>query len=189
MFEKLAKKIFNKKVRTFLRSSQRQTMFVSYSRATSFFLLFESDTAEQNAGIRQLIEQLRTDGKKVTAWGYLPAKGTGADPESDITVLHKNDFDLLQRPGADVLHQLKKERFDVLIDLTSHHYIAVDYLILNAEATLRTGIQKSDQPLYDFALEIPDLLPDEKGGKEEDQTINNYNQLIFYLKNIQSKDY
>lgn len=189
MFEKLAKNIINKKVRTFLLHSKRQTQFVTYQHANSILLLFESDFSGNNDAIRQLVQELIQDGKQVTAWGYVPTKTKEPGTNSAIKLLYRNDFDLLQRPSAEILAQLKQQHFDVLIDISSHHYIAIDYLILNAQVIFRTGIKKADQSLFDFAVEIPESSIAEKGESEENKTLNNYNQLIFYLKNIQSKDY
>jgi hypothetical protein len=189
MFEKLAKNIINKKVRIFLHHTKRQTQFVTYQHAKSFFILFESDASGQNAAILQLIQELKRDGKLVTAWGYEPTKGKDQSVHTEIKSIFRNDFDLLQRPSAEILTQLQQQHFDVLIDISSHHYIALDYLILNAPVIFRTGIKKADPSLFDFAIEIPESSITEKGETEDNKALNNYNQLIFYLKNIQSKDY
>lgn len=189
MFEKLADTIFQKKIRSFVNDWKRLKMFVNYNHAKSIFLLFESNFSEKNPEIKRLVETLLADGKKVTAWGYVPKKNTMDANHYDFKIVCKKDFDLLQRPKAELVQQLQTVSYDLLIDITTRHFLAVDYLIIYANAKCRTGIKKSGVNIYDFAIDLPDNLPEEKQEHEEDDYLYNYNQLIFYLKNIQTKDY
>lgn len=189
MFEKLADSIFQKKIRSFVNDGKRLKMFVNYKNAKSIFLLFESNFSEKNPEIKRLVETLLADGKKVTAWGYVPKKHTMLENQYDFKILCKQDFDLLQRPKSDLVHQLQTVSYDLLIDITTRHFLAVDYLIIYANAKCRTGVKKTGVNIYDFAIDFPDIIPGENNEHEEDDYLYNYNQLIFYLKNIQTKDY
>ena len=104
--------------------------------------------------------------------------------------LDNNDkHELATGEVLEIVHQLQTVSYDLLIDITTRHFLAVDYLIIYANAKCRTGIKKTGVNIYDFALDLPDSFAEENMEHQEDDYLYNYNQLIFYLKNIQTKDY
>lgn len=189
MFEKLADRIFQKKIRSFVNDGKRLKMFVNYDQARSVFLIFESNFSEKNPEIKRLVETLLADGKSVTAWGFVPKKKSMNDNMYDFRILFKKNFDILQRPRATLIHELQTVSYDLLIDITTRHFLAVDYLIIYANAKCRSGIKKSGLNIYDFAIDLPEINDEEMGEHQENDYLYNYNQLIFYLKSIQTKDY
>ena len=189
MFEKLANNIFHKKIRSFVNDEKRLKMFVNYMSARTVFLIFESNFSEKNPEIKRLVETLIADGKIVTAWGYVPKKHTMLNSQYDFKILCKQDFDLLQRPKSAIVQELQTFSYDLLIDITTRHFLAVDYLIIYANAKCRSGIVKTSENIYDFAVELPVVESKELTEHQDNDYLFNYNQLIFYLKNIQTKDY
>lgn len=189
MFENLADKIFQKKIRSYVNDTKRLKMFVDHNHAQRIFLLFESNFSEKNPEIKRLVESLLADGKKVTAWGYVPKKKKTNANQHDFNIICKQDFDILQRPKVELVQQLQTVSYDLLIDITTRHFLAVDYLILLANVKCRAGIKKSGVNIYDFAIDLPENRVDEIKDHQEDDYLYIYNQLIFYLKNIQTKDY
>jgi hypothetical protein len=53
---------------------------------------------------------------------------------------------------------------------------------------LKIGIKKTSFPLYDFILDIDSILASLKAEQLPIDLIYIFNQIIFYLKNIQSRD-
>ncbi len=189
MFDKFANTVFTKKIRSFVNDGKRLKMFVNYEQARSVFLLFESNFSEKNPEINRLVETLVSDGKVVTAWGYVPKKQIMSKDHHGFRILCKKDFDHLQRPKQAIVQDLQHVAYDLLIDITSRHFLAMDYLILYANAKCRTGVKKTELNIYDFAVEMPEVeLADLKEHIDNDY-LYNFNQLIFYLRNIQTNDY
>jgi hypothetical protein len=189
MFEKLANTVFTKKIRSFVNDGKRLKMFVNYEQAKSVFLLFESNFSEKNPEIKRLVEMLVADGKVVTAWGYVPKKQIMSNDHHDFRILCRRDFDHLQRPKQSIIQDLQHVSYDLLIDITSRHFLTMDYMIIYANAKCRAGIKKTEINIYDFAVELPDFESVEQKEHTDDDYLYNFNQLIFYLRNIQTKDY
>jgi len=189
MVEKLAIQIFKRKLRSSLKDDQRSRMFVDYQHAQSVFIVFESSYSEKNPEIKRIIESLNADGKTVTAWGYVHKKHSMQSELLNFKILNQQDFDFLQRPKMQIVNQLRNLSFDLLIDLTTRPNLAVDYLILNTPASLKCGVRNKNLKLFDFTLDLSVLTESETIHNQENDYLNIYNQLIFYLKNIQTKDY
>ena len=79
-------------------------------------------------------------------------------------------------------------QFDLLIDLSLQLQLPLEYLAMYANAYCKTGLKKTDLPIYDFMLDMESL----KSTIEEDENpideIYLYKQIIFYLKRIQTTD-
>jgi len=189
MFEKLAKKIFKRKLRLKTKTNTSSKKFVDYLHAQSVLLVFESNYSEKNPEIKRITESLVADGKTVAVWGYVQKKQTMQSDLLNYKMFCKSDFDIFQRPKTSVINQLNALNVDLLIDLNTRSFLGVDYIILNANARLKCGIRKNLPQLFDFTLDLTGQYPDNTREQHENDYLNIYNQLIFYLKNIQSKDY
>jgi len=60
-----------------------------------------------------------------------------------------------------------------------------------ANASFKTGIRKTDLPIYDFALDVEKVRTQTESSELSESTVDEtylYNQIIFYLKSIQTTD-
>lgn len=163
--------------------------FVDFNQAKSILLLLESTTSELSTELLKLTDSLKSQGKSVTVLVYLPRQESINSGHSDIYLVGTNEQDFLQRPKAPVVQQLKEKSFDLLLDLTTLQYPFVEYLIMQANASCKCGVKKKGANIYDFAIERstpPGISTNENSSQKY---LENYNQLFFYLKSIQSKDY
>src|ERR1035437_1722880 len=101
-----------------LSSTYRERRFVSYDKAKTVLILFESDYSEKNMNIRKMIYQLQQDGKKVSAWGYIDKKEVITSILPDFRILHHKQTDFFQKPMISYINELDDQTFDLLIDLT-----------------------------------------------------------------------
>ncbi|MDR1585361.1 MAG: hypothetical protein LBS07_04200, partial [Prevotellaceae bacterium] len=71
--------------------------------------------------------------------------------------------------------------FDLLIDLSLRPLLPLMYIVLHAKAYCKAGTAKIKHPVFDFMMDISAKTPnmDEKSVFE---------QIIFYLKSIQTTD-
>jgi len=188
IFEKIIWFFFQSDVKKCLKEEVRERRFVNYSNAKTIFLIFESDLFEQNILIRNIIQQLVSDGKKVKAWGFVNKKTSSSLILHDFRILHQGNLSLLKKPEKSILDELTLIESDLLIDLTTTEVIPLKYVTLFANAACKTGLKKQGINLYDF---IVDIKPEKLGSDEGDEIVDAntiYNQIIFYLKSIQTKD-
>lgn len=155
------------------RAKPREAHFPRYSDIRSVILLYESDYLERNTLIKQLSNQLQNDGKTVSMWGYIDKK--------DITtlilpvgrILGSRDITLLGRPKQEIIDDLKKENWDILIDLSQTNCLPLRYLALEADVPFKCGLHRNDGTL-DFMIDMP---------ANEDPT-ELFNQIIHYIKQL-----
>ena len=189
MIEKLAKLLFKHRLRNVQKIVDSSKQFVDYQHAQTVLLMFESNYSEKNPEIKRIAESLAADGKIVTVWGYVQKKQTMQSELLNYKILCKSDFDFLQRPKDQVMNHFNSLKFDLLIDLNTRTFLGIDYLIMNANASFKCGIRKQYPQLFDFTLDLSGQFSQDTSLQHENDYLNIYNQLIFYLKNIQSKDY
>jgi hypothetical protein len=161
---------------------------VNYDKAKTVLLLFESDYSEKNPIIRKIIQSLQQDGKKVSAWGFIDKKEVTSAILPDFRILHHQQTDFFHKPDPTFFRELENLQFDLMIDLSLQLQLPLEYLALYANAYCKTGLRKTEFPVYDFMLDMESL-------KSSDDTIENpideiylYDQIIFYLKSIQTTD-
>ena len=193
-FTKLNTYLFNKRADLYLSTLVRDRRFVTYDKAKTVLILFESDVIEKNPAIRKIISSLQDDGKKVSAWGYIDKKVINTAIFPDFRILNNDQTDFFRKPVISYINELENHEYDLLIDLTLKPLIPMQYIAMYSKAVFKTGIHKSDLNIYDFVMDVESLMtPVEKTENDEpaetlvDETYV-YDQIIFYLKSIQSKD-
>ncbi len=185
--EKIILFLFNSRLKKHLKTAEREKRFVNYESARSVMLLFESDYLEKNPEIKQLIQTLYADGKKVMAWGYVRKKEISTAILPDFRILHQKDADFTGMPDASFMRELSELNFDLLIDLSVNQIKPLQYLALYANAACKVGTHNYPG-LYDMLLDVQQLKDENQLNEVETTAIQIYNQLIFYLKSIQTND-
>lgn len=171
-----------------IKNEERNKQFVNYDKAQTVLLLFESHYTEKNPETKKIIHQLTADGKKVVAWGFVDKKEIMTPAYPDYRVLHPKDFQFCSKPSADIIKDLQQQEFDLLIDITTLPYLFIDYLVLYARAKCKVGMLKNDNNTYDFSINLNRFLQDRELEIEDLDYSFLYEQIIFYLKSIQTKD-
>jgi hypothetical protein len=194
MLEKLRNFLFKLRAQKYLSQNLREHRFVSYEKAKSVLLLFESEFNEKNPYIRKMIAQLQQDGKRVSAWGFIDKKEIMTSILPDFRILHHKQTDFFSKPSISFINELDNQEFDLLIDLTINKQLPLQYIAVYAKASCKIGIHKSDLSIYDFVIDV-ESLTNQSEISETEELIENlvdnvylYNQIIFYLKSIQTTD-
>lgn len=191
MFKILNTYLFNQRAQKYLSVTPRERRFVNYDKAKNILLLFESDYAEKNQHIHRVIKQMRQDGKKVSAWGFIDKKHVETAIFPDFRILHHKQTDIFHKPLESFINELQNSQFDLLIDLTVNPVVPLQYLALYAICSFKTGIRKSKLPIYDFVLDLENVATKSESSEEMENAVDEtylYNQIIFYLKRIQTTD-
>jgi hypothetical protein len=183
--------LFQKRAQKYLSETPRDHRFVSYDKAKTILLLFESDLQEKNLHIRKIIAQLQQDGKKVSAWGFINKKEVESAILPEFRVLHLKQIDFFHKPNPSFVNELENLEFDLMIDLSLKPVVPLEYIAVYAKATLKTGVRKTDLPIYDFVLDTEEIKASIQNAESTENPIDEtylFNQIIFYLKSIQTKD-
>ena len=191
MFETINTYLFNKRARAYLKLTPREHRFVNYTKAKTILLLFGSDYSEKNQNIHAIINELQQDVKKVCAWGFIDKKEIATAIYPDFRILHHKQTDFFHKPLISFINELQYSEFDLLIDLTSRQIIPLEYLALYANASFKTGMRKTNLPIYDFVLDIEKVPLETESTELAEVSVEEtylYNQIIFYLKSIQTTD-
>lgn len=198
--KKLKQYIFKSRAKKHLAQDTRKKKFVNYDKAKSVVLLFESDERENNPFVKRIIEQLKGEGKKVSAWGFVNKKIIESAVLSDYKILNKKSCDWTEQPTESFIREVSENNYDLLIDLTKNDILPLKYILLYSNAACKAGINKYQENLFDFTLNI---TPQEEQKQMEDVSMDNsdetkaeslidehyiFQNIIFYLKTIQSND-
>lgn len=179
---------YKRRAQKFLRETTREQSFVDYKNAQSILILFESDYSEKNPEVRRIINDLRNDGKKVSAWGYINKKEITTAMLPDFRILNKQDADFSLCPKQNYVEELQGQHFDLMLDLSLKKTFFLQYLALYANASCKVGTHIGFDKVHDFVIDFEQLQTQDE---ELEITINTtfvYNQMIFYLKKIQTND-
>jgi len=191
MFKNLNTYLFTKRARNYMALTPREHHFVNYKKAKTILLLFESDYSEKNPNIHKIINQMQLDGKKVSAWGFIDKKEIATAMYPDFRILHHKQTDFFHKPLESYINELQYSEYDLLINLTVKPIIPLEYLAMYANAAFKTGMKKSDLPIYDFVLDMEHMPVETEPTELSESTVDEtylYNQIIFYLKSIQTTD-
>ena len=171
----LSEKIFN----YYLRKNKKQSCaFPHWEDVRTVLLLFESDLTEKNLQIKQLVKELQQEGKEVTAWGFVDAKNALSAILRDYRILARRDTNLFHKPKEAHLRDLSHIHFDVVIDLSMHDILPLRYLMLLSRAGFKAGRQTQEPYLADFMVAVDEAA----------DPAFLYDQILHYIKNIQSND-
>lgn len=188
IFEKIIRYVFRKRMKSYKAIEQRERRFVKYENARSVLLLFESDEMEKNPEIRRIIQRLIADGKKVSAWGYVDKKLINTAILPDFKILNNKETDFLQKPNESFIRELENTSYDLMLDLTENDIIPLQYIVLYANVGLKAGVKRMNYELYDFLIDMETISNQTEENLVDINAGFIYNQIIFYLKNIQTSD-
>lgn len=188
MFAQIINYFFRRDVNSVLSKNLRSRRFVNYSKAKTVMLLFESDYEEKNTDVRRIIQSLKADGKKVNAWGYVHKRVTETAHLADFRILNQKDMGWMKKPSAELLAELEKIEFDLLIDLTRTEIIPLQYIALFTKASCKAGVRINNLKIHDFMIDLDSLSHSYSDQDTEIDVSYIYNQIIFYLKSIETRD-
>jgi hypothetical protein len=130
---------YNKK-----RQPERKVVFPNYSQVRSVVLVYEQGVDDK--GISLLAKRLEKDGIMVEVVCYQP----------------KEDFNYFGRVKAEAMTALPSQRFDLLMDLSTHYYFGTQYVLMAIDATFKVGLrfaevaEKDQQGILDMMVSLPD---------------------------------
>ena len=113
------------------RQPQREVLMPNYSKVRSIAVVYEQGIDDKATAL--LVKRLERDGAMVEVVGYEP----------------KKDFNFFRRVREQALQSLPTQRFDLLLDLSTHYYLGTQYILMAIDATFKAGLRFPDVPEQD----------------------------------------
>ena len=153
-----------------------QSVFPKYENVRSVLVLFESDFSEKNTVVKSIRDTLLTQDKDVVLWGYCDKKEILSLVLPQSRIMGRRDLNLLGAPKEEVVKDLQKRQYDLLIDLTQKPCLPLRYISMYARTEFRAGLNipgaRNDLLISTPPQETPQFL---------------FDQIEKYLKMIQAK--
>ena len=180
---KLKQYIFN-----YLHKKQepREPRFPHLDQPLKLMIIYESDVLERNDAIKSIRQELLRRHMDVTMWGYVAKKDIQTLILPQSRILGIDDYNWFGKPKDHVLTDLKTERYDLLIDLTTHPCLPLRYIAMYTDADFKVGMYLGEG-IHDMLISLPDFSP-EQGEDAGIESSWLFNQIMTYLTTIQSKD-
>lgn len=181
----LRKRKIDRKVRNFRTTSE----YKSWDEINSVMILFESNFMEQNEDVRQLMWALQDEGKKISACMFVDVKVSPTMSRDNFVVLDHKGVGLLGEYNSDSAKSvINNDRYDLVIDLTTHLVYPLMHFMLDLQALMRCGKVKEELKIspYDMQMEMrmPDFGENTEAAEQYNERIEIANQIIKYLKMI-----
>ncbi len=164
-----------RKIKSGFKKYHRDNSFLNYDDIKSILIFFEM---EEWNDIQPVINDLRANGKHVTAWAIkteLPKKITFPHYVRVIDTGTETNWMRLLKP--EVTDEFEKVEYDTLIDFSSSGNDYLLYLLSRNKSRFCIGLTKREYKAYDF------IFHREENG--ETGLYESYKQLKNYLKQIQ----
>jgi hypothetical protein len=154
----------------------RQAVFPNYADVRSVLVLYESDYVEKNTVVKEIRNELLLQDKDVVLWGFCDKKEISTLILPQSRIMGRRDINLLGAPKEDVIADLQKRHYDLLIDLTQKPVLPLRYISLYAHADFRAGLNL-DGANHDLLISTP--------PQETPKFL--FDQIVKYLQMIQPK--
>ena len=172
----------------YLRKKQpvRDPRFPHMDQPLKVMIIYESDVLERNDRIKTIRQDLLRRQMDVTMWGYVAKKEimTLILPQSRILGLA--DYNWLGKPRDYVLTDWQAERYDLLIDLTTHPSLPLRYVAMYTEADFKVGLNLGEG-IHDMLISLPDFSP-EQSEEADIEASWLFNQIMNFITTIKSND-
>ena len=142
----------------------REVLMPNYSKVRSIAVVYEQGIDDKATALH--VKRLERDGAMVEVIGYAP----------------KQDFNFFGRVREQAMQSLPTQRFDLLLDLSTHYYLGTQYIVMAIDATFKAGLRFPDVPEQDQQgiLDMMVNLPDNPTPEDIAE------QVIHFLKMINS---
>lgn len=161
----------------------RESRFPHFERPLKVLVLYRSDILERNDAVKAIRQDLLRRQMDTTMWGFVQKKEVNSAILPQSRILGLNDYNFFGKPNQDILNDLAKEQYDVLLDLTTQPCLQLRYLALYAKADCKVGLNLGEG-IHDLLISPPDL--DAEQAAPETGWL--YSQFINYLTSIKSND-
>lgn len=144
--------ILRYKTKLLLKKNKRKKFFLNWSEIKNILIFFDTRNYEEADAF---VKYLTSIGKKPVVYGLRHKKELKTYSTSIYNIITFGGIaDWLKSEIKDLTASLKKERYDLVIDLSLHDNALLDYIILHTNSSLRVGYKKGELQLLDIRISI-----------------------------------
>lgn len=155
-----------------LPSYQITRQAVSLDRAGSIGILFDGTEPEVRELVQNYAEKLREEGKKVKLLAFFD--NNLKSQNFSFHFFNRKQLDFALRPKNQDAEEFSDQPFDILLNLSNHNILPLDYIAAHSKARFRVGPFTENTFCYD-------LMIDTSGKKDLKAFLQ---EVIFYLKKM-----
>jgi hypothetical protein len=178
IIDNIKKFLAERSIHKVLTNQTRNSYYPDFKDIKTVLILFKSDEDEKNGFIREIIAELKSEGKKVTVWGYLDKKLTETPILPDFRLFSNKELTFYKIPKPLLVNEFTHVEYDIVIQLSAEDILPLDYLLAQANSQFKVSKNKSYKGVSDFMIELDETADD----------AFLYEKIMFYLKSIQAKN-
>lgn len=176
--ENLKRYLAIKSINKVLSTQDRNSYYPDFKSIKTILILFRSEENEKNKFIREIIANLKNQGKKVTVWGYLDKKETITAVLPDFRLFSNSELTFYKIPKSILTEEFTNIEYDMVIQLCNEDIYSLDYLLAKANSQFKVSKNKPYKGISDFMIEVDESADD----------VFLFNQILFYLESIKAKN-
>ena len=159
-----------------LKKQEKQPVYyLNWEKVRNIIVLYESDIMEKNPFEKGLVKELQTEGKDVTLLGYVPRKDVTSANLPQSRILGQKDFGWLGGLKQEVIDDIRKRHYDLLLDLSTRPALPLKYMAMYIRADFKAG-KNLGEGIHNLMIDLP-----QTAGKEE-----LLREMVKYLKIIKN---
>lgn len=155
MQEKDSKKGFFRFLKSTNKTTVRNVINKSFEDSETFLLLFDCSSQKKYDEFLNICSFFQSKNKKLYSIGFhnLPALPLYCQNSSNTTFLTKKELKKSGKIKKDEVHELLKNKFDVLISVINSNNNAISNITSKANANLKIGLTSEQaSPLFDISF-------------------------------------
>lgn len=127
--------------------------------AKTIGILYNASESGNREIVKKFVSKLKEDKKNVSTLGYFSQKEMAADTlaKLDFDYFSKKDINWHLRPYSKVISNFCNESFDILINLSTHTTLPIEYVFVMSKSNFKVGrAGKKHLPFYDLSILAPE---------------------------------
>lgn len=174
------KHILKKKIKDHYKRASRTKRFLNLKDIHSILILFDTVDYEE---VDAFIEKLKKLDKKVSVYAYKNKSDQYDYSETTYRIVTaKEAYDLFDNKMNEIAEELENKSFDAVFDLTIKENMALEYLLMHSNASIKAGLKKNNFPNYDLSItSLPETQNEGLKVKELGK------QIVYYLHIIKTE--
>ena len=150
--EKIARWLLKRKE----RSLQRAKTVCNFDTASTVGVIFSLEEEEAFDLTNQFLNFLVEKKIKTYALGYCPQKEIPPRiaPNSKINLFTRKDLNWYYKPNHPIVEQFMNQEFDILIDLSKHRFLPLQFVNNLSRARFKVGKESNNGRNYDLMISI-----------------------------------
>lgn len=159
MIRRLRQNINEYRLKKKLQGNYRKVQTVNLADARSIAILADITSAEDFEIIKSLVNDFKTQGKKVFCIGFYNQKYdcNYSYPKSEFDIYTAKQLKGNGMPDSPYLETFLSEKRDLLIDLNLKNHFFLRYLAALSNASFKCGLHSpSNEIIHDLLISIPE---------------------------------